>query len=685
MWLDFAFNCVVGVVLMVLPGAALLRQLRMGRFGLVTLSPVVSVALLVVASLVLPSAGIPCTWWSMLVAMLLPALVVFAARTVLRRTSAGVGEIVRTGPHVDGVLSIGRRELPLDWCCIAAALLAGMITCIAVYLMCIGSPDAFVQNYDSAFHVNHLREFMDSGNYSSFSGGFYPSAWHAYVASIASATGASPFLAANAANSVIAAVAYPLSAVSLLAVAFPDRGRRVLLGSLFCTSIAYYPWRIMLFGPLYPNVLSFSLMPAAVSCFIMLCSSDLAKAARVRYGLLFVMSGVALTLSQPNAVFSAGVFLVPFIVYRIYRVSADQLKGARARSFALLFSCFFVAFVVVVWVALASSEALRATVTYPRDSPLSLSDALKWAFHFSFVLRRPQFVAGLLVAIGAIALLLERGRRWIPVSYLVSVLLYVVAISCDGHLREILTGFWYNDYHRLAAAVSVFAVLPLSTGLDCCVGGAASLARRIAAGRRNPAQPSKREGAIGAACCGLVLLGVMVFNTFPLPFLPNSIRAYGFDAVRFELRDMYNTSEKGPLDDEELAFLDRVGEEIEEGAVVANQPYDGSVFAYASDGLNVVFDRYNPPSDEDHVLLRTSLYDIETNQDVDDAVDELDVSYVLQLDAGDAETGMSDDATYYPHGYAAEGWRGINEIDENTPGFTLVLSDGDMRLYRIDG
>ena len=171
----------------------------------------------------------------------------------------------------------------------------------------------------------------------------------------------------------------------------------------------------------------------------------------------------------------------------------------------------------------------------------------------------------------------------------------------------------------------------------------------------------------------------------PLPFLPDSIRAYGFDAVRFELRDMYDTSEKGPLDDKELAFLDRVGEEIEEGAVVANQPYDGSVFAYASDGLNVVFDRYNPPSDEDHVLLRTSLYDIETNQDVDDAVDELDVSYVLQLDAGDAETGMSDDATYYPHGYAAEGWRGINEIDENTPGFTLVLSDGDMRLYRIDG
>ena len=681
MWFEFALCYAVGAVFMVAPGLLFLRLLGMGRFESVSLAPIVSISLLAVVSLLLPLAGIPCAWWTILVAMLLPALALFVVRRVRGVGCSSLAE--RVGFGVDGSLSVGNLEFSRGLCSIALSVAVGLITCLVVYLTSIGSPEAFIQNYDSAFHATHLREFIDSGNYSSLSGGFYPSAWHAFAASIASVAGASPFVATNAANSVIASIAYPLSIVGLLAAVFPDKPRRVVLGALFCTSIAYYPWRIMLFGPLYPNVLSFSLMPAAVACFIVLCSHEISRGGRARYGLLFVASGIALALSQPNAIFSAGVFLVPYIAYRLFRVCADRVEGVRGILLGIVVSCATLALIAVVWVCLATSDAFHATVTYPRDSPLAVSEALRWASHFSFVLRRPQYVAGCLVALGALVMLLsERGRRWIPVSYLITVLFYVVAISCEGHLREMITGFWYNDYHRLAAAVSVFAIVPLAAGLDCCLSGVSYLLGKLSLGERNQALAS-RASVPEMVCWGVLLAVVTLFNSFPLQFLPGRFQAWGFDAVRFELRDMYSTSERGPLDSDELAFLDQVLAVVEEDAIVANQPFDGSVFAYASNDLNVLFDRYNVPGEEEYDLLRNSLSEVATNQAVCDAVDELGVSYVLQLDSGDGGQGLSEDATFYPYGYEAEDWRGINEIDENTPGFSLVLSEGDMRLYEI--
>ena len=39
--------------------------------------------------------------------------------------------------------------------------------------------------------------------------------------------------------------------------------------------------------------------------------------------------------------------------------------------------------------------------------------------------------------------------------------------------------------------------------------------------------------------------------------------------------------------------------------------------------------------------------------------------------------------SWYPF-YNPSLWKGINAIDDNTDGFTLLLSDGSMSLYRID-
>ena len=64
-----------------------------------------------------------------------------------------------------------------------------------------------------------------------------------------------------------------------------------------------------------------------------------------------------------------------------------------------------------------------------------------------------------------------------------------------------------------------------------------------------------------------------------------------------------------------------------------------------------------------------------------DAVAETGARYVLQLDSGvplDEGTWLIQTNEDNMRNYA-----GIDAVDESTPGFELVLSDGDMKLYRI--
>ena len=152
-----------------------------------------------------------------------------------------------------------------------------------------------------------------------------------------------------------------------------------------------------------------------------------------------------------------------------------------------------------------------------------------------------------------------------------------------------------------------------------------------------------------------------------------------------------------------------------------NQPNDGSVFSYALDGLDVMYRRmrdYGGSGETDgSKLIRLHLDEITTNEEVRHAVEETGAEYVLQLDNPaytDYPLGMQEvpadpgkqhfenkdvdpakpldlrdyrklhgQDTYYLFSYVPDEWAGIDAVNDETPGFELVLREGDMRLYRI--
>ena len=69
-----------------------------------------------------------------------------------------------------------------------------------------------------------------------------------------------------------------------------------------------------------------------------------------------------------------------------------------------------------------------------------------------------------------------------------------------------------------------------------------------------------------------------------------------------------------------------------------------------------------------------------SSEEVQRLVNDLDARYVLMLDVQG-----SDHRTTTTIRYKEENWRGIETIDEQTPGFKLLLSEDDMRLYEIVG
>ena len=100
------------------------------------------------------------------------------------------------------------------------------------------------------------------------------------------------------------------------------------------------------------------------------------------------------------------------------------------------------------------------------------------------------------------------------------------------------------------------------------------------------------------------------------------------------------------------------------------------------EGLNTLFRRSataGPSGSEPYAtVLRTKLCDYTASDEVREAVEKTGARYVMLLDEKSC-----DDRTVVKLRYKEEDWVGIESITQDTPGFTLVLSEGDMRLYQI--
>lgn len=663
-WLTFALAICIGVVVLYVPGYLVGRAVSLERFASVAAAPAFSVAALVILGVVLNAAHVRCDGWMLLLACAALCLLIY-----------GVCRVLRGLRGVDGRTHLTRNAVDGEWVLVALYIGVAAVVSLVVFVHAMGDPVSFSRNDDTTVHLSVVRGFLDSGTFSTLnvtkyldlgeSGGYYPAAWHVATAVLASFVGNQVALATNAMILVVCVFVLPVGLLFLLRQLFPDNKLALYSGSLFSVAFCGYPWGFVVFGQLLSNLLSFALIPGALG--LLISSLNASGPSKSGFAVAYACSMISVALAQPNGAFTLGIWSVAFAVSHLWSKRSDGYWSGKRTAIIL---CFIAC---AAWVLLFAAPPLQGVVTYSWKPTLSIPKAIVAGLLFMFTNREGvQPFLTVLVLLGIAKTLKDRRLRWLSVSYIAAFSFYVIDVATDGFMKQLLTGFWYTDCYRTGAMTALFAIPLAALGFAWLVKLGAGLLGKMRFGRQGS------NNSCVVAMVLVVLLAVCQFAPVRFAFGKTDVRP-GLMKIHAEVSSRYSW-EKG-LTSEEDAFAKRVMSLAGHDCVV-NVPSDGSCWSYGVEGLNTLFRRSataGPSGSEPYAtVLRTQLCDYAVSDEVREAVEKTGARYVMLLDEK-----SYDDRTVVKFRYKEEDWVGIESITQDTPGFTLVLSEGDMRLYRI--
>ncbi|MET0187607.1 MAG: DUF6541 family protein, partial [Pseudonocardia sediminis] len=292
---------------------------------------------------------------------------------IVSMSAVAAGELgVRWGAHVPGVASVllagvalGGRYLvrrwrgapvtdprPPDGRFAAVAATAGMVVAVVLGWISsvggMGRPDAVSQSFDVNFHYNAVARILDTGDASSLDVGrlvsaadsaFYPSAWHGMVSLVAPYAGV-PGVVTGSNMTVLAVVlvVWPLSCLLLVRQVVGRSAGAALATPVISLGFVAFPWTLVTYGALWPNLIGVSLMPAVLAMVVTFACR--ARHSTLGRGGAVVLAGVGLAtlgLSHPNAVFGlAVVALCPMLWALAAFVRARVRRPTWTRAFTAL-------------------------------------------------------------------------------------------------------------------------------------------------------------------------------------------------------------------------------------------------------------------------------------------------------------------------------------------------------------
>jgi hypothetical protein len=667
-WLEAVPVALVAAGWLVLPGLPL--TLALGLRGVLAwaLAPPVAVASTAVTAVAAGALGLQ---WSVVVA-LVPALVVAAAAAAVR---FGMRRSRSSAPATE---PDGRRS--------AVAAIAGLIGALVLTALTarlgMGTPDALSQTYDAVFHYNAVAQVLANHDGSSLAVGtlnvatsptaFYPAAWHDLVSLVVLSTGASIPLATNTTAMAVAGLVWPLSCLALVRRIVGRSAPAALATPLVSVGFIAFPWSLMTFGVLWPNLLGLALVPAALAVVAGLCrlgeDNDWALT-RPRAAFLLLVALAALGLAHPNAVLSLGALAVPILLWAFARwllatVGAGRWWLVGAVAVAVL------AAVGVVSVFLATSPLFSGVRAYDWPAYQRPAQAVGEVLLNATNRKDAAWAISAVTVLGLVAAARKAATSWLVPAYLIAAGLFVLASAFENPTAALLTGFWYNDSYRLAAMVPVIAVPLAVIGLLSC--GSTLAALRVQpkghAAANPPAEWPAMAGSVRsqlrrtAAGTTLILLCLFVASS----------GMYVRDHAEF-LAGPYGVPNTGGLvDSGERAFFTRITAQIPPDVVVAQNPWTGSALLWALDGDRVLFPHMAGQWTADQRFLAEHLRDASRDPAVCSAAARLRVGYLL--------VGTPD---FWPWDGRAAQYPGLTPPEPDS-GFRLVEDDGrGNQLYRL--
>ena len=720
MWLEFFQSVVVIIALLYVPGVILLHASGMPKPWALVSAPLISCALFFIEGEIFSALNIPIPLAVMvlvplLIAVLVNGYVFYVApkhKEDLRDEKPVKSKETLTGKQsTSPVPAFICEELPFWMPLLYVAV--GLLTVGLLFLPTLPSASSFVQGWDIVHHLDVTQAMIESQKYSSIhydfystvetaitpwepgSSGFYPSGWNIIVALTTQLVSTTVPIAGNALNFVSAAIVFPLSICSVIAKVLPKHRIALVSGAFVCLAFFVFPWSLLIYGPIFPNTVAFCVMPSIWWIFMQMTRSKTPKHDLIWLIVIFVLGLITLFILHPSTIFSSIVVLLPWSFARIGESKRRVVLFGKQIKPVTLAYVFFI-FALVIWSVFYYVLIVRGVaLNFWWSAYSSLQDAILHALGMDFIgqsyaggeLVSPQPILSICVLVGAVWTFKHKQARWMVSAFMYLSILCIFIITFDVPLKGYLSGFWYTDPFRIAASCVIMAIPLAALGLATLAGAALET---FASWREKATQHQIQTQTKAQACVfcnvwakplivGAVIACVVVLNyVVPMPNLKSEEPIPAVTAFKQASEKAYG--DHYILTSEELEFLRRVELTVPAGAVIANLPQDGSLWAYGTNDLHVLWrfpNGYDASERPASAILRKRLNRIANDPEVLQTVRDLNVQYVLILnnvvDYSNAVT-----STYKPGTF-----RGITQITDTTPGFEVVLEEGSMRLYKI--
>ena len=716
MWLEFFQSVVVIIALLYVPGVILLHASGMPKPWALVSAPLVSCALYFIEGEIFSALNIPIPLAVMvlvplLIAVLVNGYVYYVApkhKEDFRSEKLLKSEAIRTGKQsTSPVPAFICEELPFWIPLLYVAI--GLLTVGFLFLPTLPSASSFVQGWDIVHHLDVTQAMIESQKYSSIhydfystveasitpwepgTSGFYPSGWNIIVALTTQLVSTTVPIAGNALNFVSAAIIFPLSICSVIAKVLPKHRIALISGAFVCLAFFVFPWSLLIYGPIFPNTVAFCVMPSIWWIFMQMTRSNTPKHDLIWLIVIFVLGLITLFILHPSTIFSSIVVLLPWSFARIGESKRRVVLFGKQIKPVTLAYVFFI-FALVIWSVFYYVLIVRGVaLNFWWSAYSSLQDAILHALGMDFIglsyaggeLVSPQPILSICVLVGAVWTFKHKQARWMVSAFMYLSVLCIFIITFDVPLKGYLSGFWYTDPFRIAASCVIMAIPLAALGLATL----AEAALETFDSWREKASQAQTKAQTCVFCnvwakpliAGAVIACVVVLNyVVPMPNLKSEEPIPAATAFKQASEKAYG--DHYILTSEELEFLRRVELTVPAGAVIANLPQDGSLWAYGTNDLHVLWrfpNGYDASERPASAILRKRLNRIASDPEVLQTVRDLNVQYVLILnnvvDYSNAVT-----STYKPGTF-----RGITQITDTTPGFEVVLEEGSMRLYKI--
>lgn len=582
------------VAVLWLPGAAVVLALGGRTLTALALGPPLSATVIVGIGTLAPMLGMP---WNRL---LILGLLVVAALVVI-------------------VVAALRRRRPESWLEVVAGAVGVAAACTLVTRLLTEasrSPRVFPQHPDTIFHLGQAQWMVENLDVSLLHGtsflsggltGGYPIAYHALTATVSLLAGVPVVVATSAMSVVVGGLVWPVGALALARICLGPGPAVSGVAPLSSVLLTPFPYMLMTFGTLWPNMLGGAFIPGVLAAVASLSSrihpmpETLDRDRISAIGILAALPG--LTLAHPQATISTYLFGVCLVMTAAARRGWRDRSRGRSAWFplALAGGVSLAGVAALMWLR-PSAMLLSGTIGPELTSAEALVDTVGFAPRGTGI----PYAVAVAVLIGAIAAVVRiRGALWAVPSTLMMMALFYVNTAVDTRAARTLTWPWYNNAVRIASAEMVPVVLLVATGLTAL--GALAV-RRVTAHR-----------TLAAGVATALVAAALVVPT-------HAYAGAKYDWMKWFFYPVDSRSWVSPQEQASLRELDRV---IPPGAIVAANPWKGGSYMYVFTGRRMLWPSEKTYNTPDRRLLAGHLDEVGTDPQVCQAATRTGVEWAI--------------------------------------------------------